>query len=72
MAGTRRVATKAAEPADEEVEADVEGDEEDEDEDVPEEEYEVDKVLDHKKGDAAVSLSAVTTIYADCLGKIPL
>jgi hypothetical protein len=49
MAATRKAVSKSVEPAEEDVEAEVVADEGDEDEDVPEEEYEVDKVIDHRK-----------------------
>jgi hypothetical protein len=46
----RKSVSKSQEPAVEEGEPEVVADEEDEDEDLPDEEYEVDKVLDHRKG----------------------
>jgi len=49
MAATRKAVSESAESAEEDVEAEVVADEGDEDEDVPEEEYEVDKVIDHRK-----------------------
>lgn len=53
MAGTRNTASKSEEPPVEDGESEVvedeEEDDDDDDEDVPEEEFEVDKVLDHRK-----------------------
>ena len=50
MAATRKAVSRSAEPAEEDVEAELVADEGDDDEeDVPEEEYEVDKVIDHRK-----------------------
>jgi hypothetical protein len=56
MAGTRNTASKSEEPPVEDGEPEVVEDEEeeDDDEDVPEEEFEVDKVLDHRKDEGPV------------------
>jgi hypothetical protein len=72
MAATRKAVSKSAEPAEEDGEPEVAADEEDEDEDVPEEEYEVDKVLDHRQG-PLVSLQAARRVHwilADCIDQI--
>jgi len=51
MAATRKTVSKSAEPEEEDGEPELAAEEEDdEDEDVPEEEYEVDKVIDHRQG----------------------
>jgi hypothetical protein len=49
MAATRKAVSNSPESAEQGAEADVDANEGDEDEDVPEEEYEVDKVIDHRK-----------------------
>lgn len=46
----RKSVSKSIEPAAEDGEPEVVEDDDDEDEDVPEEEYEVDKVIDHRSG----------------------